>query len=121
MKKFIYALPLMLGLILFSFSYSTDGDGEKVAAKVELGDEMCDCAETSLEMMKEIKEADGDEEIMKELYEKYKDDMEACQKVGEAFQKELEGKSEEEQEEIEEEFVDNCEAMQELEKMMKEM
>jgi hypothetical protein len=84
------------------------------------GSEMCDCAETQLEIYKAVKDAKGDEGKMKEIEETYKDDMEACAKVAEEYAKELEGMSEEEQEAKEKEEMENCDAMQEMEKMMKE-
>lgn len=75
--------------------------------------EVCDCAETGLSMMKEAKEAGSDMEKMKGIQEKYKADMEKCEKLGE-------GKSEEEKKAMETELKE-CDAFKEMEKMQKEM
>jgi hypothetical protein len=117
MKTLIYVLPLMLGLILFSCGDSADAD-EEDPAKMDLKTEMCGCAEMNLEMYKKMKETGDDVAKLKEIEETYKDDMEACQRVGKDYARTIEGMSEEEQEAREKEEIENCDAMQEIQKIM---
>jgi len=65
----------------------------------------CDCMTTTVEMMKEASEAGQDEAKIKEIEEKYKSEMEACKKMGENMEKELE----------------DCPAMKEMQGLMGEM
>ena len=84
----------------------------------------CDCMTTSVEMMKEAKEAGEDEAKIKEIEEKYKSEMEACKKMGENMEKEMEGLSDKEKEakgmEMEKELED-CPAMKEMQGLMGSM
>ncbi len=75
--------------------------------------EVCDCAQTGLSMMKEVKEAGMDLTKMQGIQDKYKTDIEKCEKLGE-------GKSEAERKKMEEEMK-QCDSYQEMEKMSKEM
>jgi len=75
--------------------------------------EICNCADIALKMITEAKEANGDQEKMKAIQEKYKGDIEKCDKLGE-------GKSEEEKKKMQEEMK-ACPSAQEAEKLMKEM
>ncbi len=87
------------------------------------GSDFCGCAETSLEMMKEMKEAGDDEAKQNEVKEKYKADVEACEKMAEDMQKEMEGLSDDEKKAKEEEMkkeMEGCDAYQEMQKMMME-
>ena len=87
------------------------------------GADMCSCTQTQLDMMKEMKDAKGDEAKLKDIEESYKADKEACDKMGDEMMKEMEGMSDEEQEakgkEIKEE-MESCDAYKEMEKMMEE-
>ena len=84
----------------------------------------CDCITTTVEMMKEASEAGQDEAKIKEIEEKYKSEIEACEKMGENMEKEMEGLSDEEREakgkEMEKELED-CPAMKEMQGLMGEM
>jgi hypothetical protein len=64
------------------------------------GVSICDCVKSMEEAGKEYEAAAGDETKMKEIDEKYKSQMEACEKLGE-------GASEEEQKKMMEEMM-NC-------------
>ena len=84
----------------------------------------CNCIDMSLSMMKEAGGNLGDEAKMKEIEEKYKSDIEACEKMGEKMEKEAEGLSDEEKEakvkEMEKEMED-CPAMKEMQSLMGDM
>ncbi|MEZ4938439.1 MAG: hypothetical protein R2799_12690 [Crocinitomicaceae bacterium] len=60
------------------------------------GPDVCDCMDTFEKMGKEMQEAGGDADKMKEIEEKYKGDIEACKKLEE-------GKSDEEKKKLMEE------------------
>ncbi len=81
------------------------------------GSEMCDCADTMLEMAKEAKEAGGDQAKMEKIQESYKADMEACEKLMEEKEKEA-GDDEAKQKALKEE-MEACDAYKEMEEMMK--
>jgi len=74
------------------------------------GSEVCDCSDMALSVAKEMKDIGGDMEKMAEIQEKYKADMEKCEKLGE-------GKSDEELKAMEEEMK-GCASAKELEEMM---
>ena len=48
------------------------------------GPGICDCVEMGEKMAKEMEEADGDADKIKEITESYKSEAEACEKLGEA-------------------------------------
>ncbi len=75
------------------------------------GSEVCGCAETALSMMKEAKEANGDMEKLTAIQEKYKSDIEACEKLDE-------GKTDEEKKAMEAE-MEKCDAYIEMKELMK--
>ena len=78
---------------------------------------------TTVEMMKEASEAGQDEAKIKEIEEKYKSEIEACEKMGENMEKEwkdLATKKEKLKEEMEKELED-CPAMKEMQGLMGEM
>jgi hypothetical protein len=70
-----------------------------------------ECVDTSVSMLKERKEAKGDEAKMKAMEEKYKSQEEKCKKV-------FEKKSDEEMKKLEDE-AKKCEGYAEMEKIMK--
>ncbi|MEN9301586.1 MAG: hypothetical protein RL264_15 [Bacteroidota bacterium] len=76
------------------------------------GSEVCNCADTMLEMSKEMKAAKGDFSQYEKIGKKYEADMKKCEKLGE-------GKSEDEKKKMEEELK-ACDSYKEMEKMMKE-
>jgi hypothetical protein len=73
--------------------------------------EVCECVDTSVSMLKERKEAKGDEAKMKAMEDKYKSQEEKCKKV-------FEKKSDEEMKKLEDE-AKKCEGYAEMEKIMK--
>jgi cell division protein FtsI/penicillin-binding protein 2 len=73
--------------------------------------EICDCADTALAMMKEVKEAGMDPSKMQAIQDKYKADIEKCEKLGE-------GKSDEEKKKMEAEMK-ACDSYKELETLIK--
>jgi hypothetical protein len=97
MKKIILSATMLTVLVLASCGKSA----------------VCDCAETGLAMMKDAKEAKMDPTKMTAIQEKYKGDIEKCEKLDE-------GKSEAEKKAMEAELKE-CESFKEMEKMSKEM
>lgn len=97
MKKIILSSALLTLLVLTSCGKS----------------EVCNCADTGLAMLKEAKEAGNDMTKLQSIQDKYKADLEKCQKLDE-------GKSEDEKKAMEEELK-GCESFKEMEKMTKEM
>lgn len=75
------------------------------------GVDACSCMETSMNMLEEIGEAGGDADKMKEIEEKYKSDIEACEKF-------MEGLSDEEKEAQEKDLEENCEAYKKMQEEM---
>jgi hypothetical protein len=73
--------------------------------------EVCDCVDTSLEAMKEMKATKGDTTKMKALEEKYKPTMDKCSKLNE-------GKSDADKKKMEEE-AKKCDGYAEMDKIMK--
>ena len=74
------------------------------------GSGVCDCADTAVAMMNEMKDLDGDMEKMTAITEKYADDMKNCEAMED-------GKSEEELKAMDEEMK-GCASYKEMEKMM---
>lgn len=97
MKKLILSSALLTALALVSCGKN----------------EVCNCADTGLAMLKEAKEAGNDMQKLQSIQDKYKADMEKCEKLDE-------GKSEEEKKAMEAELKE-CESFKEMEKMTKEM
>jgi hypothetical protein len=75
------------------------------------GSDVCNCADTMLEMSKEMKEVKGDFTKIEAIQKKYEADFKKCEKLGE-------GKSEDEKKKMEEELK-ACDSYKEMEKMMK--
>lgn len=75
------------------------------------GSDVCNCADTMLEMSKEMKEVKGDFTKIEAIQKKYEADFKKCEKLGE-------GKSEEEKKKMQEEFK-ACDSYKEMEKLMK--
>jgi len=92
MKKSIFAIAVA-ALILGSCG-GADSEKKEEAMTV------CDCVRISKEMMKDIETAGSDMTKMSEIEEKYKNEIEACKKLGE-------GKTDEEMKKLEEE-AKNC-------------
>lgn len=97
MKKIILSTTMLAVLVLSSCGKS----------------EICDCAEIGLSMMKEAKEANMDPTKMEAIQEKYKADMDKCEKLDE-------GKSEEERKAMEKEMKE-CDSFKELEELSEAM
>lgn len=97
MKKIIVSTTMLAMLVLASCGKS----------------EVCDCAGTGLAMMKEAKEAGSDMTKMQAIQDKYKADMEKCEKLDE-------GKTDEEKKKMEAELKE-CDDYKEMEKLSKEM
>ena len=76
------------------------------------GSDVCNCADTMLEMSKEMKDVKGDFTKIEAIQKKYEADFKKCEKLGE-------GKSEDEKKKMEEELK-ACDSYKEMEKMMKE-
>ena len=74
------------------------------------GSDVCNCADTMLEMSKEMKEVKGDFTKIEAIQKKYEEDFKKCEKLGE-------GKSEDEKKKMEEELK-ACDSYKEMEKMM---
>ena len=75
------------------------------------GSDVCNCADTMLEMSKEMKEVKDDFTKIEAIQKKYEADFKKCEKLGE-------GKSEDEKKKMEEELK-ACDYYKEMEKMMK--
>ena len=75
------------------------------------GSDVCKCADTMLEMSKEMKEVKGDFTKIEAIQKKYEADFKKCEKLGE-------GKSEDEKKKMETELK-ACDSYKEMEKMMK--
>lgn len=87
------------------------------------GTDACSCAGTSLEMMKEMKKADGDEAKLKAIEESYKSDAEACAKLYTDMEKDMESMSDDEKKTKSEEMkkeMESCDAFKEMQKMMED-
>jgi hypothetical protein len=97
MKKIIVSTTMLAVLVLSSCGKS----------------EICNCAETGLSMMKEAKEANMDPTKMEEIQNKYKADMEKCEKLDE-------GKTDDEKKAMKEE-MEKCPSYKEMEELMKDM
>lgn len=117
MNKFIYAL--LFGVL----TLSSCGSEEKSPAEEEAEKNasnaisICDCAQVSLDMMKEMKAADGDESIIKEIQKGYEADIEICTALGEKMQRKMEGLSDKEKKAMSEEMMkkmESCDAYQEM-------
>lgn len=81
------------------------------------GTDVCSCLDTSLEMGKEMEKANGDEAKIKEITESYQSDMDACKKMGEDMEKEMEGKTDEEKKAKRDEMMkemEECPAYKEM-------
>jgi len=74
------------------------------------GSDVCNCADTMLEMSKEMKAVKGDFTKIETIQKKYEEDFKKCEKLGE-------GKSEDEKKKMEEELK-ACDSYKEMEKMM---
>ncbi len=74
------------------------------------GSDVCNCADTMLEMSKEMKDVKGDFTKIEAIQKKYEADFKKCEKLGE-------GKSEDEKKKMEEELK-ACDSYKEMEKMM---
>lgn len=70
--------------------------------------EVCSCVDTTVNMMKDAKDAKGDMTKLKELEEKYKADVEKCEKLVKADKKKFEEEGK------------KCDGYKEIEKMMKQ-
>jgi hypothetical protein len=97
MKKIILSTTMLAVLVLSSCGKS----------------DVCNCAETGLSMMKEAKEAAMDPTKMAAIQDKYKADLEKCEKLDE-------GKSDAEKKAMEAELKE-CESFKEMEALSKEM
>lgn len=97
MKKIIFSATAVAALFLTSCG----------------GSEVCGCADTGLAMMKEAKEAGNDMTKLNAIQDKYKADIEKCEKLDE-------GKSEEEKKAMETELKE-CDSYKEMEELTKEM
>lgn len=89
-----------------------------VVALVSCGESeptLCSCTELSLEGFKEV---GMDEEKMKAFEEKNKAELEKCEALGDAMNKEMQDLSAEEQEAKRDEFMADCPAMKELETLI---
>jgi hypothetical protein len=75
--------------------------------------EVCQCADTALAMMNEVKDSKMDQKKLEGIQGKYKADMEKC----DALEK---GKSKEDLEKMRKEF-EACDSYKELETLQKEM
>jgi hypothetical protein len=75
------------------------------------GSDICNCADSMLEMSKEMKEVKDDFTKIEAIQKKYEADFKKCEKLGE-------GKSEAEKTKMQEELK-NCDSYKEMEKMMK--
>jgi len=73
--------------------------------------DICNCADTMLEMSKEMKDVKGDFTKMESIQKKYEPDFKKCQKLDE-------GKSEEEKTKMENDLK-ACDSFKEMEKLMK--
>ena len=74
------------------------------------GSDICNCADSMLEMSKEMKEVKDDFTKIEAIQKKYEADFKKCEKLGE-------GKSEAEKTKMQEELK-NCDSYKEMEKMM---
>ena len=74
------------------------------------GSDVCNCADTMLEMSKEMKAVKGDFTKIESIQKKYEADFKKCEKLGE-------GKSEDEKKKMEEQLK-ACDSYKEMEKMM---
>lgn len=73
------------------------------------GTDICDCLNLSFDMMDEAMELEADDlEGRKALEEKYKADQEACTPIVKDYEKELEGKTDEEKVEAQEALFEKC-------------
>ena len=97
MKKIILSATMLTVLVLASCGKSA----------------VCDCSDTLLSMMKESKESKMDPAKMTAIQEKYKGDLEKCEKI-------TEGKTEAEIKAMDAEMKE-CDSFKEMEKMSKEM
>lgn len=75
------------------------------------GSDICNCADTMLEMTKEMKDVKGDFTKIEAIQKKYETDFKSCEKLED-------GKSEAEKKKMEEDLK-NCDSYKEMEKMMK--
>lgn len=73
------------------------------------GTDVCDCLNMSFDMMDEASELEmGDTEGREALQEKYKADQEACEPIIEEYEKEMEGKTDEEKMQAQEDLFEKC-------------
>ncbi len=96
MRKIIYNCSALGILLLFSCGKS----------------EICDCSDKGLAMVKEMKAAGMNPTKLQEIQNKYKSDLDECEKLDD-------GKTEEEQKKMVEEMKE-CESYKEMEKTMKD-
>jgi len=78
-----------------------------------LNNKICECADILLIMMKEVKALEGDFDKMKTIQEKYKYEIEKCDRLSD-------GKTDDEQKKMREN-MEKCASYKELEKIQKEM
>ena len=96
MKKGIVLKSLIVGtaLLLTNCGDKNETAKEEVPVKKEM--DMCSCFEKQQEMNAELEAAGNDEKMLEAIESKFKEDREACEKLGEKMQEEMKDLSEEE-------------------------
>lgn len=73
------------------------------------GTDVCDCLNMSFDMMDEAMELEMDDTEGREaLDEKYKAEQEACEPIIEEYEKKMEGKTDEEKKQEQEDLFEKC-------------
>ncbi|CAG5081681.1 hypothetical protein [Parvicella tangerina] len=80
-------------------------------------DPLCACHEVQLQAAKEYQAANGDTEKLEAIQEKYKEEVEQCQKVVSELSEEMKDLSKEEKKKKEQEHANNCPAFKELQEL----
>lgn len=91
-KKFILKLAAFSLIIITSCGGAKEGDENKDSKAPTV----CECMDAMNKMMEEMQEVGIDEAKVKEVEEKYKDKVEACNKLGEGLSDEEKAKLREE-------------------------
>lgn len=81
---------------------------------------MCDCFEIQLQMIGDMDGMDMNDPKVEEIEKGYEEAFELCQVIGEEFEKNVEGLSMEEMEQVRTDLLDDCPAFAEVEAYMEE-
>ena len=96
MRNRIKIFGMIAGFTCLMMSCSEEKESAKDETPVKAEMDMCSCFDKQREMNDALEAAGSDENLLKEIEEKYKADREACEQLGEKMQEEMKDLSEQE-------------------------